>query len=163
VQDVALSYLAKIGGRDVYRIEGGVSQSIPAYIEEWVFNDTLSDYSFIVSLAPGTGVTFKALFQSIDVCRADLEVSFPIALTPAISSIRAVSFLAPLSVMIGSSLSWGESEARYVTGGIENDGPLFSEEIYVRLSKLRYVKEPLFPWQEPCYYRIPVSVYIESR
>ena len=164
VQDVITSYLGSIDGRDIYLIEGGESASIPQYIEEWVFNNTLSDYKPLLTLDPNVGVTFKALIEtSIDVCRADFEISLGAALAPAVASINALRHFTPLSVMMGPSLSWGESEERFVSGGIRNEGPQFSESLYVRVSKLRYVKEPFWPWQDPCYYRIPVSMYIESR
>ncbi len=165
VQDIITEYAGQINGKDVYRIVGGISYSPPSsYIIDWLFNDTLSEYRYVASLGEGEGYTFNVLIPSaIDVCSADFEVSLGIPLASILVSVGMAHF-APLAVMIAPSLSYGESETIYVSGVIYNHGP-YSEYLNLKISKLQYRKDPPWwkPWEDPCYYQVPVSMYIESR
>jgi len=161
VQDVVKTYDSQL---KVYYIEGGDRREhLPSFIREWIFNDTLTEYVYMYTLGPNRAILLSDLLQTyVDTCQADFEV--PIAPVLAAAVRRVAAHLAPLSVMIGPSISWGESETRYVSGGIQNNGQ-YHELLYIRQSKLPYRKDPPWwcLWCDTCYYKVPVSLYIESR
>jgi hypothetical protein len=161
VQDVVKTYNSRL---KVYYIEGGVRrEGLPSFIREWIFNDTLTEYVYMYTLRPNERIPLDDLLEAfIDTCSADFEVSIAPILSAAVR--RVAAHLAPLSVMITPSISWGASETRYVDGSIINRGQYY-ELLYIRQSKLPYRKDPPWWcfWCNPCYYKIPVSLYIESR
>ncbi len=165
VQDIVTEYEGVINGRDVYRIVGGIAyEPPPSYITSWLFNITLSNYRYVTYLDPGQGHNFRVIIpNAIDTCSADFEVSLGIPLAVVLTAIGMPEF-APLAVMMAPSLSYGESETVYISGGVQNDGP-YTEYLYLRISELQYKKDPPWWkfWEDPCYYRVPVSMYIESR
>lgn len=166
VQDIITEYAGNINGKDVYIIESGVTNTTPPdYIIDWLFNDTLSEYKLMKSLSPGESYPFRVLIPStIDTCSADFEVSLGIPLAAVLVAAGMPRF-APLAVMVAPSLSYGESETIYIGGGIENLGSVYDEILYLRVSKLQFRKDPPWWkfWEDPCYYNVPVSMYIESR
>jgi hypothetical protein len=161
IQDVVKTYDSQL---KVYYIEGGVRREhLPSFIREWIFNDTLTEYVYMYTLGPNQARLLGDFLEMyVDTCSADFEV--PIAPVLAAAVRRVAAHLAPLSVMIGPSISWGESETRYVSGGIQNNGQ-YHELLYIRQSKLPYRKDPPWwcLWCDTCYYKVPVSLYIESR
>jgi hypothetical protein len=161
VQDVVKTYDSQL---KVYYIEGGDRREhLPSFIREWIFNDTLTEYVYMYTLGPNQARLLDDFLEVfVDTCSADFEV--PIAPVLAAAVRRVAAHLAPLSVMIGPSISWGESETRYVSGGIQNNGQ-YHELLYIRQSKLPYRKDPPWwcLWCDTCYYKVPVSLYIESR
>jgi hypothetical protein len=161
VQDVVKTYNPQL---KVYYIEGGVRREpLPSFIREWIFNSTLTEYVSTYSLRPSEAIRLRDFLETyVDTCSADFEVPPAPVLAAAVR--RVATHLVPLSVMIGPSISWGESETRYVGGGIQNNGQYY-EYLYMRQSNLSYRKDPPWWcfWCSPCYYKIPVSLYIESR
>jgi hypothetical protein len=161
IQDVVKTYDSQL---KVYYIEGGDRREhLPSFIREWIFNDTLTEYVYMYTLGPNQARLLGDFLEMyVDTCSADFEV--PIAPVLAAAVRRVAAHLAPLSVMIGPSISWGESETRYVSGGIQNNGQ-YHELLYIRQSKLPYRKDPPWwcLWCDTCYYKVPVSLYIESR
>ena len=161
VQDVVKTYDSQL---KAYYIEGGVRRErLPSFIREWIFNSTLTEYVYTYTLGPNQARLLDDFLEVyVDTCQADFEV--PIAPVLAAAVRRVAAHLAPLSVMIGPSISWGESETRYVDGVIINRGQYY-EYLYMRQSKLPYRKDP--PWRclwcDTCYYKVPVSLCIESR
>ncbi len=161
VQDFVKTYDPQ---RRVYYIEGGVRREpLPSFIREWIFNSTLTEYAYMDTLGPNQARFISDFLEThVDTCRADFEVPPGPVLAAAVR--RVATHLVPLAVMISPSISWGESETRYVEGTIINRGP-YSEFLYIRQSKLSYRKDPPWwcLWCSPCYYKVPVSLYIESR
>jgi hypothetical protein len=161
VQDVVKTYDSQL---KEYYIEGGFRREpLPSFIREWIFNSTLTEYVYMYTLGPNQARFLSSFLETyVDTCQADFEV--PIAPVLAVAVRRVAAHLAPLSVTIGPSISWGESETRYVDGGIINRGQYY-EYLYMRQSKLSYRKDPPWWcfWCSPCYYKVPVSLYIESR
>jgi hypothetical protein len=161
IQDVVKTYDSQL---KAYYIEGGDRREhLPSFIREWIFNDTLTEYVYMYTLGPNQARLLDDFLEMyVDTCSADFEV--PIAPVLAAAVRRIAAHLAPLSVMIGPSISWGESETRYVSGGIQNNGQ-YHELLYIRQSKLPYRKDPPWwcLWCDTCYYKVPVSLYIESR
>ncbi len=161
VQDVVKTYDPRY---KVYYIEGGVRREpLPSFIREWIFNSTLTKHVYTDTLGPNRTIFLSDFLEThVDTCSADFEVPPAPVLAAAVR--RVAAHLVPLSVMIGPSISWGESETRYVDGFIINRGQ-YSEFLYIRQSNLSYRKDPPWWcfWCSPCYYKIPVSLYIESR
>jgi len=161
VQDVVKTYDSR---RKVYYIEGGVRREpLPSFIREWIFNNTLTKYTYADTLGPNQARLLSDLLETyVDTCSADFEVPIGPVLASAVR--RVATHLVPLAVKISPSISWGESETRYVDGTIKNEGQ-YREYLYMRQSNLSYRKDPPWWcfWCSPCYYKIPVSLYIESR
>jgi hypothetical protein len=161
VQDVVKTYNPQLG---VYYIEGGVRRErLPSFIRDWIFNSTLTEYVSTYSLRPSEAIRLSDFLETyVDTCSADFEVPLGPVLAAAVR--RVAAHLVSLSVMIGPSISWGESETVYVDGTIKNEGQYY-EYLYIRKSKLSYRKDPPWWcfWCSPCYYKVPVSLYIESR
>jgi hypothetical protein len=161
VQDVAKIYNPEL---KVYYIEGGERRErLPSFIRDWIFNSTLTEYVSTYALRPSQAILLGDFLEVyVDTCQADFEVPIGPVLSAAVR--RVAAHLLPLSVMIGPSISWGESETVYVSGVIQNDGQ-YHEYLYIRKSKLSYRKDPPWwcLWCSPCYYKIPVSLFIESR
>jgi hypothetical protein len=162
VQDVVKTYDSQL---KVYYIEGGDRRErLPSFIREWMFNDTLTEYVYMYALRPDWSIPLCDLLEVfVDTCSADSKVSIAPVLSAAVQ--RVAPHLAPLSVMIGPSIPWGASETElYFRGFIQNDGQYY-EFLYIRQSKLPYRKDPPWwcLWCNPCYYKVPVSLYIESR
>jgi hypothetical protein len=161
VQDVVKTYNSRL---KIYIIEGGDRRErLPSFIREWIFNDTLTEYVYMYTLGPNQARLLGDFLEVyVDTCSADFEVPIGPVLAAAVQ--RVAPHLAPLSVMITPSISWGESETRYIDGGIQNDGQ-YHECLYIRQSKLSYRNDPPWwcLWCDTCYYKIPVSLYIESR
>ena len=162
IQDYVKWYDSQVG---VYRPEGGVRREpLPSFIRNWLFNDTLSEWKYVYRLDPGQGVRLGDLIQSFDTCQADFEISLGPLLATVIFKNPKVAHLVSLAVQIDPGLSWGESETRYVGGVVYNEGS-YVEYLYFRISKLSYKKDPPWWcfWCSPCYYKVPVSIYIDSR
>jgi hypothetical protein len=162
VQDVVKTYDPQL---KIYIIEGGVRRErLPSFIREWMFNDTLTEYAYMYALRPDWSIPLCDLLEVfVDTCSADSKVSIAPVLSAAVQ--RVAPHLAPLSVMIGPSMPWGASETElYFRGSIQNNGQYY-EFLYIRQSKLPYRKDPPWwcLWCSPCYYKVPVSLYIESR
>ena len=162
VQDVVKTYNSQL---KVYYIEGGDRRErLPSFIREWMFNDTLTEYVYMYALRPDWSIPLCDLLEVfVDTCSADSKVSIAPVLSAAVQ--RVAPHLAPLSVMIGPSIPWGASETElYFRGFIQNNGQYY-EFLYIRQSKLPYRKDPPWwcLWCSPCYYKVPVSLYIESR
>jgi len=162
VQDVVKTYDSQL---KVYYIEGGDRRErLPSFIREWMFNDTLTEYVYMYALRPDWSIPLCDLLEVfVDTCSADSKVSIAPVLSAAVQ--RVAPHLAPLSVMIGPSIPWGASETElYFRGFIKNNGQYY-ELLYIRQSKLPYRKDPPWwcLWCSPCYYKVPVSLYIESR
>jgi hypothetical protein len=161
VQDVVKTYNPQL---KAYYIEGGVRRErLPSFIREWIFNSTLTEYVYTYALGPNEAIRLRDFLRAyVDTCQADFEVSIGPVLAAAVR--RVAAHLVSLSVMIGPSISWGESETVYIGGTIKNEGQYY-EYLYIRQSKLLYRKDPPWWcfWCSPCYYKIPVSLYIESR
>ena len=162
VQDVVKTYDSQL---KVYYIEGGDRRErLPSFIREWMFNDTLTEYVYMYALRPDWSTLLCDLLEVfVDTCSADSKVSIAPVLSAAVQ--RVAPHLAPLSVMIGPSIPWGASETElYFRGFIKNNGQYY-EYLYIRQSKLPYRKDPPWwcLWCSPCYYKVPVSLYIESR
>ncbi len=161
VQDVVKTYNPRF---KAYYIEGGVRREpLPGFIREWIFNSTLSEYVYMYTLGPNQARLLDDFLEVyVDTCSADFEV--PIAPVLAAAVRKVAPHLAPLAVMITPSISWGESETRYIGGTIKNEGQ-YHELLYIRQSKLSYRKDPPWwcLWCSPCYYKVPVSLFIESR
>jgi len=161
IQDVVKTYDSQL---KAYYIEGGVRREpLPSFIREWIFNDTLTEYVYMYTLSPNQARLLDDFLEVfVDTCSADFEV--PIAPVLAAAVRRVAAHLVPLAVMITPSISWGESETRYVSGGIQNNGQ-YHELLYIRQSKLPYRKDPPWwcLWCDTCYYKVPVSLCIESR
>ena len=161
VQDVVKTYDSQL---KVYYIEGGDRRErLPSFIREWIFNDTLTEYVYMYTLGPDQARLLGDFLEMyVDTCSADFEVPIAPVLSAAVR--KVAPHLVSLSVMIGPSISWGESETRYVGGGIQNNGQ-YHELLYIRQSKLPYRKDPPWWcfWCSPCYYKVPVSLFIESR
>jgi hypothetical protein len=161
VQDVVKTYDSQL---KVYYIEGGVRREpLPSFIRDWIFNSTLTEYVYTYTLGPNQARLLSDFLKTyVDTCSADFEVPIGPVLATAVRRIAA--HLVSLSVMIGPSISWGESETVYVEGVIKNEGQYY-EYLYIRQSKLSYRKDPPWWcfWCSPCYYKVPVSLYIESR
>jgi hypothetical protein len=162
VQDVVKTYDSQL---KVYYIEGGDRRErLPSFIREWMFNDTLTEYVYVYALRPDWSIFLCDLLEVfVDTCSADSKVSIAPVLSAAVQ--RVAPHLAPLSVMIGPSIPWGASETElYFRGLIQNNGQYY-ELLYIRQSKLPYRKDPPWWcfWCSPCYYKVPVSLYIESR
>jgi hypothetical protein len=161
VQDVVKTYDSQ---RRVYYIEGGVRREpLPSFIREWIFNSALTEYVYTDTLGPNQARRLRDILETyVDTCQADFEVPPAPVLAAAVR--RVAAHLVPLAVMISPSVSWGESETRYIGGGIQNNGQYY-EYLYMRQSNLTYRKDPPWWcfWCSPCYYKIPVSLYIESR
>jgi len=161
VQDVVKTYNPRF---KAYYIEGGVRREpLPSFIREWIFNSTLTEYVYTYTLGPNRAILLSDFLETyVDTCSADFEVPIGPVLAAAVR--RVATHLAPLSVMIGPSISWGESETGYVDGGIINRGQYY-EYLYMRQSNLSYRKDPPWWcfWCNPCYYKVPVSLFIESR
>jgi hypothetical protein len=162
VQDVVKTYNSRL---NAYYIEGGDRRErLPSFIREWIFNDTLTEYVYMYALRPDWSILLDDLLEAfIDTCSANPKVSIAPVLSAAVQ--RVAPHLAPLSVMIGPSIPWGASETEpYFSGFIQNNGQYY-ELLYIRQSKLPYRKDPPWwcLWCDTCYYKIPVSLYIESR
>jgi hypothetical protein len=161
IQDVVKTYNPQL---KIYIIEGGVRRErLPSFIREWIFNSTLTEYVYMYTLRPDEYIPLGDLLRTyVDTCRADFEVPIGPVLAAAVR--RVAAHLVPLSVKISPSISWGESETRYVDGTIINWGQYY-EYLYIRQSNLSYRKNPPWWcfWCSPCYYKVPVSLYIESR
>jgi hypothetical protein len=161
VQDVVKTYDSQ---RRVYYIEGGVRREpLPSFIREWIFNSALTEYVYTDTLGPNQARRLRDILETyVDTCQADFEVPPAPVLAAAVR--RVATHLVPLAVMISPSVSWGESETRYIGGTIKNEGQYY-EYLYMRQSNLTYRKDPPWWcfWCSPCYYKIPVSLYIESR
>jgi hypothetical protein len=162
VQDVVKTYNSRL---KVYYIEGGDRRErLPSFIREWMFNDTLTEYVYMYALRPDWSIPLCDLLEVfVDTCSADSKVSIAPVLSAAVQ--RVAPHLAPLSAMIGPSIPWGASETElYFRGFIQNNGQYY-EYLYIRQSKLPYRKDPPWwcLWCDTCYYKVPVSLYIESR
>ena len=161
IQDVVKTYDSQL---KAYYIEGCVRREpLPSFIREWIFNDTLTEYVYMYTLGPNQARLLDDFLEMyVDTCSADFEVPIGPVLAAAVR--RVAAHLAPLAVMITPSISWGESETRYVSGGIQNNGQ-YHELLNTRQSKLPYRKDP--PWWclrcDTCYCKVPVSLCIESR
>jgi hypothetical protein len=161
VQDFVKTYDPQL---KVYYIEGGVRREpLPSFIREWIFNSTLTEYVYTYTLGPNQAIRLRDFLRAyVDTCQADFEVPPGPVLAAAVR--RVAPHLVPLAVIITPSISWGESETVYIGGGIQNNGQYY-EYLYIRQSKLSYRKDPPWWcfWCSPCYYKVPVSLYIESR
>ncbi|MGC8983416.1 MAG: hypothetical protein ACP5KA_06695 [Desulfurococcaceae archaeon] len=154
IQDVVKTYDSYL---KVYKIEGGMTKGpIPDFIRKWIFNETLTEYRYVGPLSPDEGVTLGAIIgSSIDVCEADFEIPVSALLSTVLSLIPQTAPFAPLATLISVSISYGKSTTVYVGGGLMNHGP-YTEYLYLRASKLYYAAGP-------CYYKVPVSMYFESK
>jgi len=163
VQDVAKTYDSQL---KEYYIEGGERRErLPSFIRDWIFNGTLTEYVSTYTLRPDGAILLGDFLEVyVDTCQADFKVPIGPVLAAAVR--RVAAHLVPLAVMITPSIStsWSESETGYVGGGIQNNGQHY-EYLYIRQSKLPYRKDPPWwcLWCNPCYYKVPVSLYIESR
>jgi hypothetical protein len=163
VQDVVKTYDSQL---KKYYIEGGVRRErLPSFIRDWIYNGTLTEYVYTYTLRPGEAILLGDFLEVyVDTCQADFKVPTGPVLAAAVR--RVAPHLLPLAVTItpSISISWGESETGYVGGGLQNDGQYY-EYLYIRQSKLSYRKDPPWwcLWCNPCYYKVPVSLFIESR
>ncbi len=164
VQDIIIEYAGQIGGKDLYRIIGSESYSpLPSYITSWLFNNTLSEYIHVISLDKNKGHSFSFILLPIKACAPSFELPLGASLAEVLASTGLPHF-APLAAMMAPSIPHEGLETIYVSGGVYNHGPL-SEDLYLRVSKLQYRKDPPWwkPWEDPCYYQLPAFMYIESR
>ncbi len=159
VQDVVKTYNPQFD--DYYIVGGKGRERLPSFIREWIFNDTLTEYASTYILRPSQAILLGDFLEVyVDTCQAYFKA--PIGPVLSVAVRRVAAHLVPLSVMIVPSM--GDSELRYVSGGIQNDGQYY-EHLYIRKSKLLYRKDPPWwcLWCDPCYYKVPVSLFIESR
>jgi hypothetical protein len=163
VQDVVKTYDSQL---KEYYIEGGERREpLPSFIREWIFNSTLTEYVYTYTLGPNQAILLGDFLEVyVDTCQADFKVPIGPVLAAAVR--RVAAHLVPLAVMITPSIStsWSGSETGYVGGGIQNNGQYY-ELLYIRQSKLPYREDPPWwcLWCDTCYYKVPVSLYIESR
>ena len=168
VQDAIKIYVSEL---QAYTFDGDITKGpLPGFIRRWIFNDTLTEKIYnAFTLDPSDparkAVTLAALIRSYyDTCTAGFEVPVGIAIATSAIFFPELAPFVTLLVVISPSLSYSESETVYVNGVIEVKGSI-REYLDIYRSKLSYRKDPPWWcfWCSPCYYKVPVSLYIESR
>jgi len=168
VQDAIKIYVSEL---QAYTFDGDITKGpLPGFIRRWIFNDTLTEKIYnAFTLDPSDparkAVTLAALIRSYyDTCTAGFEVPVGIAIATSAIFFPELAPFVTLLVVISPSLSYSESETVYVNGVIEVKGSI-REYLDIYRSKLPYRKDPPWwcLWCSPCYYKVPVSLYIESR
>jgi len=168
VQDAITIYVSEL---QAYTFHGDYTKGpLPGFIRGWIFNDTLTEKIYSAfTLDPSDparkAVTLAALIRSYyDTCTAGFEVPVGIAIAASAIFFPELAPFVTLLVVISPSLSYSESETVYVNGVIEVKGSI-RESLDIYRSKLSYRRDPPWwcLWCDTCYYKVPVSLYIESQ
>jgi len=159
---------------DVYvignNIQGGASHYLPPeQFMNVLFSGT--EEKRVGTLAPNTTLALGSIVEGFDTCGSDFEVGIPVGALVGLVVLAAFPEAAAVAAAVaGFQVSLSATGASiYVGGGIKNKGDVpyvpddhaAYEQVYVRVSKLRYKVDPPWWcfWCSPCYYDVPAGMY----